>query len=379
MEKAVNKIVLSTPTTHGEEMLYVKEAFDKNWIAPLGFNCDSFEEELTAYLKGESDENRYGLALSAGTAALHLAVKLAGVKRGDIVLCSDMTFVATVNPISYEGGIQVFVDSERETWNMDPQALEKAFEKYPQAKVVMLAHLYGTPAKMDEILAVCKKYNAVLIEDAAESLSATYKGKQTGTFGEYAIVSFNGNKIITTSGGGMLLTKDKTKRDKAFFWATQAREKAAWYQHEEIGYNYRMSNVVAGIGRGQLLHLDEHRAKKTKIYRRYQEKLQGLPVSMNPYLACTQPNFWLSCMLIDKDCKVKPMEIFDKLNALNIETRPIWKPMSMQPVFKEHELVKVEETPVGKDIFERGLCLPSDIKMTEEEQDFVIEAIKSCF
>ena len=378
MEKAVNKIVLSTPTTHGEEMLYVKEAFDKNWIAPLGFNCDSFEEELTAYLKGESDENRYGLALSAGTAALHLAVKLAGVKRGDIVLCSDMTFAATVNPISYEGGIQVFVDSERETWNMDPQALEKAFEKYPQAKVVMLAHLYGTPAKMDEILAVCRKYNAVLIEDAAESLSATYKGKQTGTFGEYAIVSFNGNKIITTSGGGMLLTKEKAKRDKAFFWATQAREKAAWYQHEEIGYNYRMSNVVAGIGRGQLLHLDEHRELKEKIYRRYEEGLKDVPVTLNPYLPYTKPNFWLSCMTIDKGCKVDPMRVLEKLNDLNIETRPIWKPMHMQPVFKGYDFITAGEC-VNEDIFARGLCLPSDIKMTEEEQAFVIEAIKSCF
>ncbi len=379
MEKATKKIPLSTPTMHGEEMRYVQEAFDKNWIAPLGFNCDSFEEELSSYLTRETGERLYALALSAGTAALHLAVKLAGVKRGDIVLCSDMTFAATVNPVSYEGGVQVFVDSERETWNMDPRALEKAFEKYPTAKVVMLAHLYGTPAKLDEIVAVCEKHNAILIEDAAESLSATYKDKQTGTFGKYAVVSFNGNKIITSSGGGMLLTADKEARDKAFFWATQAREKAVWYQHEEIGYNYRMSNVVAGIGRGQLLHLDEHRAKKERIYCRYQEGLKGLPVSMNPYLACSKPNFWLSCMLIDKNCAVKPMEVFERLNGLNIETRPIWKPMSMQPVFKEHDLVKIEDTPVGEDIFLRGLCLPSDIKMTDEEQDFVIEAIKSCF
>jgi dTDP-4-amino-4,6-dideoxygalactose transaminase len=229
MNRAEKRILLSCPTMHEEELQYVQEAFDKNWIAPLGFNCDNFEKELTTYLVGNTNKEIYGLALCAGTAALHLAVKLAGVKRGDIVLCSDMTFAATVNPVSYEGGIQVFVDSERDTWNMNPSALEKAFEKYPQAKVVMLAHLYGTPAKLDEIIDVCKKHNAILIEDAAESLSATYKGQQTGTFGNYSIVSFNGNKIITSSGGGMLLTADKTARDKAFFWTTQAREQAPWY------------------------------------------------------------------------------------------------------------------------------------------------------
>lgn len=379
MKKAEKRIPLATPTMHGDEMRYVQEAFDKNWIAPLGFNCDSFEEEMSAYLGQGLTEKYYGLSLSAGTAALHLAFKLAGVQRDDIVLCSDMTFAATVNPISYEGGVQVFVDSEKDTWNMSPQALEKAFEKYPQAKVVALAHLYGTPSKMDEILDVCKKHNAVLVEDAAEALSATYKGRQMGTFGKYNIVSFNGNKIITTSGGGMLLTTEKTARDKAFFWATQSREKAPWYQHEEIGYNYRMSNVVAGIGRGQLLHLDEHRDKKEKIYRRYKEGLRGLPVQMNPYMDCMKPNFWLSCMLIDKDCNVSPMTVMDKLNDFNIETRPIWKPMHMQPVFKNHDFIKVEENAVDEDIFARGLCLPSDIKMTEEEQDFVIEAIKSCF
>ena len=377
MKRIEKRIPLSTPTMHGEELKFVQEAFDKNWIAPLGFNCDKFETEVSAFLSNR--EPIYALSLNAGTAALHLAVKLADVKRGDVVLCSDMTFAATVNPVSYEGGVQVFVDSEKETWNMNPLALERAFEKYPQAKVVMLAHLYGTPAKMDEILSICKKHNAVLIEDAAESFSATYKGRQTGTFGDYAVVSFNGNKIITSSGGGMLLTKEKAKRDKAFFLATQARENVPWYQHQEIGYNYRMSNVVAGIGRGQLLHLQEHRDKKEKIYRRYQAGLQGLPVSMNPYLMESKPNFWLSCLLIDKECQVKPMELLDKLNALNIETRPIWKPMSMQPVFKNNDFIFVESCPVGADIFSRGLCLPSDIKMTEEEQDFVIEAIKGCF
>ena len=369
------RISLATPTMHEEEMGFIREAFEKNWIAPLGFNCDSLEEEVTAYL----GEERYGLALCSGTAALHLAVKLAGVKPGDIVLCSDMTFSATVNPISYEGGIQVFVDSERDTWNMDPVALEKAFEKYPQAKVVMLVHLYGTPAKMDEILEVCCRHGAILIEDAAEALAAEYKGRKCGTFGDYHAISFNGNKIITTSGGGMLLTKHKADRDKAFFWSTQAREKAPWYQHEEIGYNYRMSNVVAGIGRGQLLHLQEHRDRKEAIYRRYEEGLKDLPVSMNPYTEDMSPNFWLSCMLIHDDCAVDPMVLMEKLNKDNIETRPIWKPMHMQPVFADRDFVYVEEKPVNEAIFAKGLCLPSDIKMTAEEQDYVIEKIREMF
>ena len=375
MEKRIN---LSTPTMHGNEMDFVKEAFDKNWIAPLGFNCDNFEIEMGKYL--DKDGGVQALALSSGTAALHLAVKLAGVKAGDIVLCSDMTFAATVNPVSYEGAIQVFVDSERETWNMDPVALERAFEKYPQAKVVMLAHLYGTPSKMDEIEAVCKKHNAILIEDAAEALSAEYKGKKMGTFGEYCVLSFNGNKIITTSGGGMLITKNAERRQKAFFWATQARENAPWYQHEEIGYNYRMSNVVAGIGRGQLVHVDNHRDRKETIYNRYKEGLKGIPVTMNPYDEKTmKPNFWLSCLTINEGSKVTFMDILNKLAENNVESRPIWKPMHMQPVFKHHDFITAGGEVVTEDIFARGLCLPSDIKMTEEEQDYVIEIIKSCF
>ena len=374
------RILLSSPTMHEEEMGFVKEAFDKNWIAPLGFNCDGFENEMNAYLSQGLENQYHTLALCSGTAALHLAVKLAGVKRGDIVLCSDMTFAATVNPVTYEGGVQVFVDSERDTWNMDPVALEKAFEKYPQAKVVVLAHLYGTPSKMDEILDVCKRHNAILIEDAAEALAATYHGRECGTFGTYNAISFNGNKIITTSGGGMLITETPEARGKAFFWSTQSREPAPWYQHEEIGYNYRMSNVVAGIGRGQLLHLDEHRDRKEKIYRRYEEAFCDLPVTMNPYLPDTVPNFWLSCMLIDQSCKVDPIDVMKKLNdEANAEARPIWKPMHMQPVFKGHDCISVAETSVGEDIFARGLCLPSDIKMTEEEQDRVINVIKSCF
>ncbi|MBQ3589975.1 MAG: DegT/DnrJ/EryC1/StrS family aminotransferase, partial [Clostridia bacterium] len=310
---------------------------------------------------------------------LHLAMKLAGVKKGDKVFCTDMTFSATVNPVSYEGAEQVFIDSEYETWNMDPRALELAFEKYPDVKVVVLAHLYGTPSKMDEILEICKKHNAILIEDAAESLSATYKGRQTGTFGKYNAISFNGNKIITTSGGGMLITDNKEDRDFAFKIATQARENAPWYQHEHIGYNYRMSNVVAGIGRGQLLHIEEHRAKKKEIYNRYKEGLADLPITMNPYLDYTEPNFWLSCMTINKGCDVKFMDILNHLNELNIETRPIWKPMHMQPVFAKNDFISAYDTPAGEDIFSRGLCLPSDIKMTSAEQDLVIEAIKECF
>ena len=362
---------------HGEEQEYIKEAFEKNWIAPLGFNCDGFEREMTSYLQGQ--EELHSLALSSGTAAIHLAIKLAGINRGDVVLCSDMTFAATVNPIVYEGGVPVFIDSERDTWNMCPEALEKAFEKYLNAKAVVLVHLYGVPAKIDEIREICNRHHAVLIEDAAEALSATYKEEQCGTFGNYSILSFNGNKIITTSGGGMLITKTKEERDKALFWATQARENAPWYQHEEIGYNYRMSNVVAGIGRGQLLHLDEHRDAKERIYRKYEEGLKNLPVKMNPYLSKSHPNFWLSCMLIDETSDVTFMEVMNKLQAENIEARPIWKPMHMQPVFRTNDFIYIEETPVNEDIFQRGLCLPSDIKMTEEEQERVIEVIKSCF
>ena len=376
MKRFEKRIPLATPTMHGDEMPYIQEAFDKNWIAPLGFNVDGLEEEIVQFL----GEPMHALALSSGTAALHLAIKHAGVKPGDVVFCSDMTFAATVNPVSYEGGRQVFIDSERETWNMDPKALEKAFEKYPETKVVMLVHLYGTPAKIDEIQAICDKHGAVLIEDAAESLSATYKGRQTGTFGRYGVVSFNGNKIITTSGGGMLLTKEKAARDKAFFWSTQARENAVWYQHNEIGYNYRMSNVVAGIGRAQMKHLEEHRAAKEAIYRRYEAAFRDLPVTMNPYIAEEMhPNFWLSCMLIDEGVKVTPMEIFERLMSLNVETRPIWKPMHMQPVFAGYDFISAEEKPVNEDIFARGLCLPSDIKMTAEEQEFVIAAIREMF
>lgn len=368
-----NRVFLSSPTMHGEEQMFVKEAFDTNWVAPLGKNVNEFERELATYVGV-----KHAAALTAGTAALHLAIKLARVKQGDIVFCSDLTFSATVNPVSYEGGVQVFIDSERDTWNMDPLALEKAFEKYPDCKCVIVVNLYGTPAKLEEIRAICDRHNAVLIEDAAESLSATYKGRQTGTFGQYNAISFNGNKIITSSGGGMLLSDDEDAVAKARFWATQAREPFPWYEHKEIGYNYRMSNVVAGIGRGQLIHLEEHRAKKEEIYRTYERELADLPVKMNPYLECSKPNFWLSCLTIDEGCATTPEKIRLALEAENIESRPIWKPMHLQPVFEGCDFITVSES-VGEDIFNRGLCLPSDIKMTEAELTEVIRIIKEQF
>jgi len=370
------RIWLSTPTMHGEEMQFVQEAFDRNWIAPLGFNVDSFEQEMAAYL-----HIGHAAALNAGTAALHLAVKLAGVQPGDVVLCSDMTFSATVNPVTYEQGIPVFIDSERETWNMDPAALESALQKYQgKAKAVMVANLYGTPARLEEIRALCDRYGVIMLEDAAESLSATYRGRQTGTFGSYNALSFNGNKIITTSGGGMLLSEDEAAIRKARFWSTQSREPYPWYEHKEIGYNYRMSNVVAGIGRGQLLHLEEHRRLKKAVYERYREGLQALPVDMNPYLPCSEPNFWLSCLTIRPEAmaRVTPEKLRLALAEENIEARPIWKPMHLQPVFAHCDYITAGDN-VGEDIFARGLCLPSDIKMTQEQQSCVIDVIRRCF
>lgn len=372
----MDKIWLSSPTIHGEEQKFVKEAFDTNWIAPLGKNVTEFENEIVRYVGCKA-----AAAMTAGTHALHMAVKLAGVGRGDIVLCSDMTFAATVNPVTYENGTQVFIDSERETWNMNPDALEKALKKYKgKVKAVISANLYGTPAKLDEIADLCDRYNVTLIEDAAESLSAKYKGRQTGTFGKFNAISFNGNKIITSSGGGMFLSDDEEAVKKVRFYSTQARDPAPWYQHSEIGYNYRMSNVVAGIGRGQLLHLDEHKALKTAIYQRYKEAFADMPVDMNPYLSCSEPNFWLSCITIDKKMyeKVTPEKIRLALEAENIESRPIWKPMHMQPVYKGYDYITADDN-VGEDIFARGLCLPSDIKMTDAQQQRVIDVVKGCF
>lgn len=369
------KIYLSSPTMHGEEQSFVKEAFDTNWVAPLGKNVDEFEKSIASYVgvKGAA-------ALNAGTAALHLAVKLADVQPGDKVLCSDLTFAATVNPVSYEGGQQVFIESERDSWNMDPYALEKAFAKYdgkhnPRPKAVIVANLYGTPAKLDAIRELCDANDTVLIEDAAESLGALYQGRQTGTFGRWNALSFNGNKIITTSGGGMFLSDDEAAVRKVRFWATQAREPFPYYEHKEIGYNYRMSNIVAGIGRGQMLHLDEHIAQKRAIYERYKQGFAGLPLRMNPYLKDSEPNFWLSCLLLDKGVKVTPEDIRQALFVHNIESRPIWKPMHMQPVYAENEFVSLDDN-VGEDIFSRGLCLPSDNKMTAEQQEAVIGIIR---
>lgn len=401
------KVWLSTPTMHGEELRYVTEAYETNWMSTVGQNINEVER-ITCKKVG----CKYAVALSAGTAALHLCVKLAGVKPGDKVFCSDMTFGATVNPVVYEGGEPVFIDTERDTWNMDPVALEKAFELYPEVKVVVLVHLYGTPAKVDEIRAICDKHGAVLIEDAAESLGATYKGQQTGTFGAYRAISFNGNKIITGSSGGMLLTDDEHAANKARKWSTQSRENAPWYQHEELGYNYRMSNVIAGVVRGQYPHLEEHIAQKKAIYMRYKEGFKDLPVTMNPYdEKNSEPNFWLSCLLINEEAMCRqvrgeqealyisepgescPTEILEKLAQYNAEGRPIWKPMHMQPIYRMHGFVTREGNgrantnayiagtgvDVGMDIFQRGLCLPSDNKMTEEEQVRVIEIVKSCF
>ncbi len=401
------KVWLSSPTMHGEELEYIAEAYHTNWMATIGENIDEVERLICEYTGC-----KYAVGLSAGTAALHLAMKLAGVKPGDKVLCSDMTFDATVNPVVYEGGIPVFVDSEEDTWNMNPAALEKAFALHPESKVVVVANLYGVPAKLDEIKSICKKHDAVLIEDAAESLGATYKGQQTGTFGDYGVISFNGNKIITGSSGGMLLTDDLESANKVRKWSTQSRENAPWYQHEEIGYNYRMSNVIAGVVRGQYQYLDEHIARKKAIYMRYKEGLKDLPVVMNPYIEGEmEPNYWLSCILIDKDAMCKqvrsetealyikeagkscPTEILETLAKYNVEGRPIWKPMHMQPIYRNNPFVTAKGNgrcqtnayidgaveDVGADIFERGLCLPSDIKMTEEEQSRVIEIIKSCF
>ena len=402
------KVYLSSPTMHGEELTYVTEAYRTNWMSTVGENINETEKTVA-----EKIGCKCAVALASGTSALHLCMKLAGVKRGDRVFVTDTTFDATVNPIVYEGGVPVFIDSETDTWNMDPKALEKAFELYPEVRVVVVANLYGTPAKMDEICAICKKHNAVLIEDAAESLGATYKGVQTGRFGTYNAISFNGNKIITGSSGGMLLTDDVEAANKARKWSTQSRENAPWYQHEELGYNYRMSNVIAGVVRGQLPHLEEHIAQKKAIYMRYKEGFKDLPVTMNPYdEANSEPNFWLSCLLIDKDamckqvrsdseaCYVKeagkscPTEILETLAKYNAEGRPIWKPMHMQPLYRMNPFITADGsgrcrtnayidtgkvTDVGADLFHRGLCLPSDNKMTPEEQDVIIEIVKRCF
>lgn len=371
------RIYLSSPTMHGEEQMFIKEAFDTNWVAPLGPNVNAFERELAEYTKAE-----HASALSAGTAAIHLALRILGAGQGDIVFAPTLTFSATCNPIAYEKATPVFIDSEEDTWNMSPEALKRAFEKYPNPKAVMVVHLYGTPARMDEIMALCAARNVPVIEDAAESLSSTYQGKQTGTFGKIGIYSFNGNKIITTSGGGMLVSDDEEITKQATFLATQARDPARHYQHSQIGFNYRMSNIVAGIGRGQLLHLEEHKALKKKIYQQYQEAFADIPeITMNPLNPKGDANNWLSCMTIEKGCSVTPDQIMDALEEQNIESRPIWKPMHLQPVFAGCDFIQAEQgkLPVSEDIFYRGLCLPSDIKNTDEDMELIITTVRKCF
>ena len=406
MQPFAKKLYLSSPTMHGEELIYMKEAFDTNWMSTVGENIDQAEEQIAQKLGG------YAVALSSGTAALHLAMKLGGIKPGDLVFSSDMTFSATTNPVVYEGARQVFIDTERDTWNMDPEALEQAFSIYPGVKAVVLANLYGTPGKLDELVSIAHRHGAIVIEDAAESLGASYKGRQTGLLGDIGVISFNGNKIITGSAGGMLLTHTRAEADKARKWSTQSRENAPWYQHEELGYNYRMSNVIAGVVRGQLPYLEEHIAQKRAIYMRYKEGFKDLPVTMNPYNGQnSQPNFWLSCLLLQEEAMCPqvrsdtqalytpqtgrscPTEILETLARYNAEGRPLWKPMHLQPLYRMHPFVTArgngrgqsnayisgEMTDVGADLFARGLCLPSDNKMTTEQQDQVIEIVRACF
>ena len=413
------KVWLATPTMHGEERKWVDEAIDLNWVSTVGENINEVEKQIAGYVGV-----KYAVGLSAGTASLHLATRLAGERlygqarpdhgtlEGHKVFCSDMTFDATINPVAYEDGEAVFIDTEPDTWNMSPEALEKAFELYPDVKLVVIAHLYGTPGKVDELRAICDRHGALIVEDAAESLGATYKGKETGTLGDYNCISFNGNKIITGSAGGMFLTDSLEDANKVRKWSTQSREAAPWYQHEEIGFNYRMSNIIAGVIRGQIPYLDEHIAQKKAIYERFKEGLKDLPVKMNPYdEKNSEPNFWLSCLIIDEDAmspfvrgeqdqlwkheagKSSPGEILAALAAFNAEGRPIWKPMHMQPIYRSNAFVTIEGNgrgksnayiagtgiDVGADIFHRGLCLPSDNKMTTEEQDRVIEIIHRCF
>lgn len=414
------KIWLSSPTMHGDEQKWVDDAILTNWVSTVGGNINEVER-MTA----EKIGRKYAVALSSGTAALHLAIKLCGEKlygqpkvghgvlEGHKVFCSDMTFDATVNPVAYEGGEAVFIDTERDTWNMDPAALEKAFEIYPEVRLVVLVHLYGTPAKIDEIRAICDKHSALIVEDAAESFGASYKGVQTGNFGDVSIISYNGNKIITGSSGGMLLIDSEEWAHKARKWSTQSREDAAWYQHEELGYNYRMSNIIAGVVRGQLPYLEEHIAQKKAIYERYKDGLKDLPVSLNPFdSAICEPNYWLSCLLIEESAISKqvrgekdvlyisesgkscPTEILESLARYNAEGRPIWKPMHMQPIYRMNPFITINGNgraksnayikesgfvDVGADIFERGLCLPSDNKMTMEQVDRIVAIIHECF
>ncbi len=370
------RIYLASPTMHGWEQKFVQEVFDSNWVAPVGPDVNAFEKEVAAFAG-----IGYAAAVSAGTAAIHLALKLLGIGEGDVVICSDLTFSASCNPICYEKATPVFVDCEPGTWDMSPDALRRALKKYPQAKAVICVHLYGTPARLDEIMDICREAGIPMIEDAAESLSSTYKGKQTGTFGRFGIYSFNGNKIITTSSGGMLVSDDKEAIDRARFLATQARDPARHYQHSQIGYNYRMSNVLAGIGRGQMKSLVLHRELKQAIYRTYQEAFADMEeITMNPMNPDGEANYWLSCMTIAPSAGVTPDHVIDALEAENIESRPIWKPMHMQPVFAGCDFFSHrEDGSVGEDVFARGLCLPSDVKNTKEDMERIIGIVRGVF
>ena len=357
-------------------MRYIKEAFDTNWVAPLGKNVNEFENAIKAYAGVNG-----AVAMSAGTAAIHMALRALGVGSGDIVFCQSMTFSASANSIVYQNATPVFIDSEPDTWNMSPEALKAAFEKYPHPKAVVVVHLYGTPAKMDEIMEICNEHNVPVVEDAAEGLGGSYHSKKLGTFGKYGIYSFNGNKIITTSGGGMLVGEDVQMLKTVLKWITQSREPAPWYQHEELGYNYRMSNICAGIGRGQMTVLDDHVAQKTNIYNKYKKAFENLPLTMQPYEQNTVPNHWLSAATIDKDCDISPFAIMDELAKYNVETRPLWKPMHMQPFYKDCDFFACGDNSVSEDLFARGLCLPSDMapQMTTEEHDEIIDIIGGMF
>jgi Predicted pyridoxal phosphate-dependent enzyme apparently involved in regulation of cell wall biogenesis len=370
------KLLLASPHMSDEsyELKYIHDAFNKNWIAPLGENCDMFERDVSKFTK-----SKYAVALSTGTAALHLSMILAGVKVGDTVFCQDLTFSASANPIVYQGAKPVYIDSERDTWNIDPETLKKAFMLYGKPKAVVIVHLYGNPAKLDEIIAICREHDVPLIEDAAEALGSEYKGKKCGTFGRLGALSFNGNKIITTSGGGMLLCKEEADAKHALKLATQAREPVPWYQHEEIGYNYRISNICAGIGRGQVKVLPLRIQQKQAIYDRYCENLKDLPIIMQPKLDCAKPNHWLSVLLLEVGCRMTPTEVIYKLKERNIEGRYLWKPMHMQPIFADAGFVSTQECAVSEDLFSRCVCLPSDTKMNMDDVDYICSVLREMF
>lgn len=374
-----NRIYLSPPCMNGTELDYINEAFQTNWIAPFGPNLIGFEQEMCDYVG-----SKHGVALASGTGAIHMGLMYLGVGKGDIVFCSDLTFSGSCNPIAYLGAKAVFIDSEYESFNMDPDALQKAFDKYEAMgklpKAVIVVDLYGNSAKYDKILPICEKYNVPVLEDAAEALGTVYKGKKCGTFGKVSALSFNGNKIITTSGGGMALSNDEDAIKKIHFWSNQSKENVNYYLHNEIGYNYRMSNICAGIGRGQLKNMDERVAARTRNYEFYKQAFSDLPVTMAPVLEGCTPNFWLSVFLIDEGIDVTPDDVINALADNNIESRRAWNPMHNQPVFSDMDFVTCKEgESVGDGIFRRGVCLPSGTAMTEEQLEKVADIVKQTF